>query len=271
MDRLRLRRPEYTGENRCRACTVVNAAVLLVAVAGIGVVAARPLLAVVVGVVGAAAIALRGYLLPFTPRFAPAVVAPLPGDIFVYDAPEDADALSDLDTDPAEPDAVLRALVEAGVVTTDGDHLGIAAAFEANWRDRMDALADASDDRLAATARESTPAVTAARVERTGTETFLVVTGASGSSRWIRRPVAIAEVAAVAALGDTDLPAAHLAVGADALCAFLDTCPVCGDDIVEGRLDDCCGHALGEHDPERGLACETCGVAFHRFESATHE
>ena len=271
MDRLRLRRPEYTGENRCRACTVVNVAVLLVAVTGIGVVAARPLPAAVVGVVGTAAIALRGYLLPFTPRFAPAVVAPLPGSLFSHDVPADTEALSDLDTDAADPDAVLRALVEAGVVTADGDHLGVTAAFEAEWRDRMSALADASDDRLAAAARESTPSVTAARVERTGAEPFLVVTGASGSSRWIHRPVGIAEVAAVEALADTDLPAAHLAVGADALCAFLDTCPVCGDDIVEGRLDDCCGHALGEHDPERGLVCETCGVAFHRFESAAHE
>lgn len=265
MDRPRLRRPEYTGENRCRACTVVNVAVLLVVVAGIGVVAARPFPAAVVGIVGAGAIVLRGYLLPFTPRFAPALVAPLPGSFFAHTAPADSDALADLDGDDADPDAVLRALVEAGVVTAGGDHLGVTPAFEAEWRDRMDSLADAPDDRLAAAARESTPAVTSARIERTGAEIFLVVTGASGSTRWIRRPVAIAAVAAVAALGDTDLPAAHLTVAADALCAFLDTCPVCGDDIVEGRLDDCCGHSLGEHDPERGLACETCEVAFHRF------
>lgn len=267
----RLRRPEYTGENRCRACTVVNVAVLIVAITGIGVVAARPLLAAVVGVVGVVAIALRGYLLPFTPRFAPALVAPLPGSFFAHDAPADSETLSDLDADAADSEAVLRALVEAGVVTADGDHLGVTPAFEANWRDRMDALADAPDGRLATAAREATPSVTAARVERTGAEIFLVVTGASGSSRWIRRPVAIATVAAVAALGDTDLPAAHRAVAADALCAFLDTCPACGDDIVEGRLDDCCGHSLGEHDPERGLACEACGVAFHRFESVTHD
>lgn len=261
----RLRRPEYTGENRCRACTVVNVAVLLVAVTGLGVVAARPLPAAVVGLVGAVAIALRGYLLPFTPRFAPALVAPLPGEFFAHDAPAGSETLSDLDADAADSEAVLRALVEAGVVTADGDHLGVTPAFEADWRDRMDAFADAPDDRLTAAARESTPSVTSARVERTDSEAFLVVTGASGTSRWIRRPVAIAEIAAVATLCDTDLPAAHRAVAADALCAFLDTCPACGDDIVEGRLDDCCGHSLGEHDPERGLACETCGVAFHRF------
>jgi len=265
MDRPRLRRPEYTGQNRCRACTAVNVAVLVAAVVGIGVVA-RPLPAAAVGVVGAAAIALRGYLVPFTPRFAPALVDPLPGGVFAHDAPANSDALSDLDGDAADPDAVLRALVEAGVVTADGDRLGVTHAFEAAWRDRMNALADADDDGLAAAARESTPVVASARVERPGSEVFLVVSGASGSSRWLRRPVAIAEVAAVEALGDADLPAAHLAVAADALCAFLDACPVCGDEVVEGRLDDCCGHSLGEHDPEHGLACETCGVAFHRFE-----
>ena len=263
IDRIRLRRPEYTGSNRCRACTVVNAVVLLVVVGLISVRA--PLVAAAVGVVGAAAIALRGYLLPFTPYFAPALVAPLPGRFFDHDAPAASDALSDLDDDAADTEAVLRALIEADVVTADGDRVGVTESFEAAWRDRMDPLADAPDDQFAAAARESVPAVASGRVERPGSEAFLVVSGDGRLSRWIRRPVAIAEVAAVEALADTDLPAAHLAVAANALCAFLEMCPACGDDVVEGRLDDCCGHSLGDHDPERGLACETCGVAFHRF------
>ena len=69
MDRPRLRRPEYTGSNRCRACTVVNAAVLLVVAALVGL--RSPPAAAGVGAVGAAPIALRRYLVPFTPRFAP--------------------------------------------------------------------------------------------------------------------------------------------------------------------------------------------------------
>jgi hypothetical protein len=266
LDLSRLRRPEYTGANRCRACTVVNVVVLLVVVGVVGVWA--PPLAVAVGVVGAAAIALRGYVVPFTPRFAPALVAPFPGDFFAHDTPAASDALSTVAADAADPEAVLRALVGAGVVTADGDRLGLAATFEAAWRERMDALADADDARLAATARDVVPTVTSARVERAGAERFLVVSGDERAPGWIRRPVALAEVAAAEALRDTDLPGAHLAVAASALCAFLDTCPACGDELVEGRLDDCCGDPTDGADggsPD-GLACETCGVAFHRFE-----
>ena len=266
MDRLRLRRPEYTGPNRCRACTVVNAVVLLVAVAIVGL--RSPPVAVGVGVLGTAGIWLRGYLIPFTPRFAPALVDPLPGEFFDHSGPAESDALADLDVDDADPEAVLRALADAGVVAADGDRLGVSTAFETAWRDRMDDLAAGSDDRIVAAARDASPAVASARVERTGSEAFLVVTGVDGSVSWLHRPVAIAEVAAAAALRDTDLPSEFREVAADALCAFLETCPACGDDLVEGRLDDCCGHSLGEPgaEPPQGVACATCGVAFHRFE-----
>jgi hypothetical protein len=266
LDLDRLRRPEYTGENRCRACTAVNAAVLLVAVGVVGL--RTPLLAGAVGAVGAAAIALRGYLIPFTPRFAPALVAPVPGGFFDHTAPAASDALSDVETDAADPEAVVRTLAEAGVVTADGDRLGLRETFETAWRERIDALADAPDDRFAAAARDAAPAVASARVERTGSETYLVATGESGTSGWIRRPVAVAEVAAAEALRDADVPETHLAVAASALCAFLETCPACGDALVEGRLDDCCGHssAGAGGGPPEGLACESCGVVFHRFE-----
>lgn len=265
IDLPRLRRPEYTGTNRCHACTVVNAAFLLVAVGVVG--RWMPVLAIAVGVVGTAAIALRGYVVPFTPRFAPALVAPLPGEFFDHAAPAVSEALSDVADDVTDPEAVLRTLAEAGVVSVDGDQLGLRPGFEAAWRERMDALAAAPDDRLAATARDAIPAIASARVERTGAERFLVVTGEAGGASWIRRPVALAEVAAVEALRDTEFPSTHLAAAANALCAFLDTCPACGDELVEGRLDDCCGHALdGTERTRHGLACEPCGVVFSRFE-----
>ncbi len=268
LDLSRLRRPEYTGANRCRACTAVNATILLVAVAAVGVGLSRPLLAAAVGAVGTAAILLRGYVVPFTPRFAPALVDPLPGELFDHTGPADSDALADLEADDADPETVLRALADAGIVSVDADRVAVDAGFETAWRDRMDDLAADSDDRLAAAARDASPAVSSARIERTGSDAFLVVTGTDGSVGWLHRPVAIAEVAGVAALSDTDLPPEFREVAADALCAFLETCPACGDDLVEGRLDDCCGHALGEpgSEPPAGLACEACGVAFHRFE-----
>lgn len=72
----RVRKPEYTGENRCLPCTLVNS--LVVAVAALLSSRRSRLLGVAVAAVGAAAVAFRGYVVPGTPRFAPRLVAPLP-------------------------------------------------------------------------------------------------------------------------------------------------------------------------------------------------
>ena len=71
--------PEHTGQNRCLPCTLVNA--VGVAVVAILVARRRRPLGVLIALLGAAAIWLRGYVVPGTPRFAPRLVAPLPVDI----------------------------------------------------------------------------------------------------------------------------------------------------------------------------------------------
>lgn len=81
--------PEHTGENRCLACTLVNAV-------GVAIVAGllshrRRSLGLLAALVGGTAIWLRGYVLPGTPRFAPRIVEPLPIDIGP-DHPDDLDS-----------------------------------------------------------------------------------------------------------------------------------------------------------------------------------
>lgn len=61
----RLRQPEYTGDNRCWPCTIVNLLITLALVVVVAIVS--PLAAAAVGLVGVVAIALRGYLVPGTP------------------------------------------------------------------------------------------------------------------------------------------------------------------------------------------------------------
>jgi hypothetical protein len=269
----RLRRPEHTGDGRCWPCTVVNV-VLLAALAGV-VALVAPAVAALVALGGAAAIWLRGYFVPYTPRFAPRLAALLPGDYLEHAA--STETLGDLgggDADGVDGDDLLRELLAAGVVDAAAEHLEPTPAFASAWRSEMDALAADSDDRpadadgrLVDALRETLEHVDSARIERTGSETFLVVTGADGSTAWLRRPVAIAEVAAVRALDETALSPDLRAPAAHALCAFLETCPVCEGDVVETTPADCCGHTLsGTTDGHSDvLACETCGVVFYEF------
>ena len=68
-------RPEHTGENRCWPCTALNA--LLVGTVCIAVGRRRRGLAILGAVLGAAAIYDRGYVVPYTPLFAPRLAAAL--------------------------------------------------------------------------------------------------------------------------------------------------------------------------------------------------
>ncbi|WP_135854401.1 hypothetical protein [Halorussus salinus] len=202
----RLRDPSHTGDRRCWPCTVVNSAVLLVAAA---VVARRRsrLLAAGLGAIGAAAIAVRGYLVPYTPKFAPKLVSYLPGDLFGHDdpAPDRAsrtlgatsgpDARDDSDArgDPESPDepkpaesapgasgslgdeteedageAVLAALLDRGVVVADGEAVALADEFREAWRAEMETLRARDDDQLAAALREVAPDESVVEVVESG-------------------------------------------------------------------------------------------------------
>jgi len=257
----RLRRTEHTGSNRCWPCTVVNLLVLAALVAALA--PFRPRLAVVVGVAGAAVVWLRGYLVPYTPRFAPALAARLPGNVFGH-SPRSG-SLKDVGDAGTDPEEVLASLVAADVVAADGGRVELREGAATAWQARMDELAGAPE-RLAAAAERDVDGVESARVETADSTTYLVATGAS--TAWIPEPLALAEVAAVQVLADTDLPAAQRGLGAHALCAFLDTCPACGGDVAEGAADDCCGHTVPDpgHEPPTVLACGRCGVAFYTLD-----
>ena len=258
-----IRKPAYTGHNRCWPCTVVNAVLLAAAVAAVALF--RPVAAAVLALGGSLAIWLRGYVVPYTPRFAPTLVARLPWNVFSHSPA--SDSLGDLESRDGE--AVTEALIRAGVLVVDADRLGPSDAFATAWRARMDELVDASDEVLVDAATEALPGIDDARIETAGAETYLVLSGAR--TAWLRRPVAVAELGAVKALAETELAAVHREFAAHALCAFLENCPVCGTTLVEGPADDCCGNTVPApgHESPDVLACEQCSVAFYTFEAGT--
>lgn len=260
----RLKRPAYTGSNRCWPCTVVNLVILAGVVAVIALFRLIP--AVVVAVAGLTVIWLRGYLVPYTPQFAPKLVARLPGDSFEHSAR--SDNLEDVRVREADAEDVLEALIAADVITVEGDQLGLDTEVASSWRARMADLSG-SMERLVQAAEEDLAGIDSARIEAVDGETYVVVTG--GSTAWLPEAVAVAEIGVVQVLRETELPERYRELAAHSLCAFLDTCPVCDAEVVEGPADDCCGHTVPDpsHDPPTVLACERCGVAFYTLEEAT--
>lgn len=137
----RVRNPEYTGENRCTPCTVVNLVVAVVASAAVG--ALWPPAAVGVLLVSVAAIYVRGYLVPGTPtmtrRYVPDSVLKL------FD--KDAGVGADVDFDAVDVETVL---VEVGAVEEcrDGTDLCLTDEFRAAWFDRIERQREAEMDGL---------------------------------------------------------------------------------------------------------------------------
>jgi hypothetical protein len=115
-----VRRPEYTGDNRCLPCTVVN-----VVLAGLLTAAAALVslpLGVAVATVSLAAIYLRGYLVPGTPELTKRY---LPERVLAWFGKADA---------PATPGETafdtVGFLDRYGVVVDIGDDVALAPAFE---------------------------------------------------------------------------------------------------------------------------------------------
>jgi hypothetical protein len=275
-----VRDARYTGDARCWPCTVVNLAVVAAVALALAVVDAVPFAAAAaVAVVGALATWLRGYVVPFTPRFAPRLVAAVPGGdrLFAHptapgrdrgttagDAvPADADGDGNLAVDAVDPERMLGALVDAGVLVPDGEDLHLDDAFAAAWTDRVRARRDESVDAVAAAVDDALPEATVSVEGRdAGRGPYVVVSRGDGPSlddAWLTRPVAVAELAAVEALADHDLDRATRVAAAGPIRLFLAECPACGGDVVETTTVECCGGTAGAGaSPDHVLACADC-------------
>lgn len=271
----RLRDPSYTGEQRCWPCTVVN--VVLLFVACVGVAWRRSLRsALVLAVGGTGAILFRGYLVPYTPQFAPQLVSKLPGDPFHAnaadsDASDAPDASGTLGGEPSEEagEQIVASLAEDGVLVADEETLYLADDFREAWRAEMDILRTKDDAALADALRGATPEGSVVEVVRPDDESWFVVSDGSGdpaNETWLTRHVAVAEVAAVETLADeTALDATLRAQAAAPLRTFLQSCPVCNGEVEETTAMQCCG-GPGPGGPDEVLACPNCDERLYTFQ-----
>ena len=253
-----LSEPAYTGDRRCWPCTAVNAALVGLAALLIGR-RWRRLAGVVVLGIGGLLIALRGYVVPYTPQFAPRLVDRLPVDFGVDHAPpaEPSDSLVAADN----PDQLVGVLIEAGVLTGE-EMLHLEDGFAEAWAREMDALRSKPDREVASAAAAAVPF----DAESTVSGERLLVAGQRDA--WLSRPVAIAEAAGIEALVDAGVGRETAASAVGPLRMFLPVCPDCGGPVVESTVSNCCGGTKGVYDrPDREvLACGDCEAVCYEFQ-----
>lgn len=242
----RFRRPEYTGENRCVPCTVVNAGIAAAAAAVLTVYVA-PWLGALSLVAAAAAIYLRGYLVPGTPTFTKRYV----------------------------PSWLLRRFGKAPIVATapaanGGSHRPLEAAGVLRRTDAGPVLtppfADAWDERAsschATGVTEERVAITFAAESVSRLDDTSFVLDGDTSVRWESTAALAADVAGAELLAEWtdwdsfDRDRRRTTLRALRLC--LERCPACGVDLdVEtSRVDPCCQkpHLVAES------VCPSCGA-----------
>jgi hypothetical protein len=278
----RLRKPEYTGVNRCIPCTVVNlglafgaaVAVQVAVVLTRGEASVAILGSLTVLSVSVAAIYLRGYLVPGTPwltatlfpdwllrRFDKRPERGVPVWGSVHDDPigDGFDAEATLaEMGVASGDA--QADGGTGEDRTPTDDRGLTDEFLSTWRDRV---ADAR--------RGDAPRTDLARVLDVDPDD-LSVTGQGDVfeahvdgrqiGEWNSRAAVLADVATAAVLDERTGAWDDLAVGERgrvlrAVRARLDHCPACESEIERGRAvgESCCPHVEVVR-----ATCRSCGA-----------
>ncbi|WP_418283808.1 hypothetical protein [Halorubrum sp. DTA46] len=255
----RFRQAEYTGENRCLPCAIVNVGIASVVAAAVTVLFAVELAALVFAV-SLAAIWLRGYLVPGTPeltkRYLPERVLRLFGKGREAAPPAEIDAESYL--------LAADVLIE----TPDGTEFAFAPWFESAWWSRLVELDEVADesarDGSDPVATDSTadgakaPADIAALATLTGADAeALSIDWRGGAAyaradgarigHWESRAAFLADLAADRVLADRlddweRLPLAARSGVLGALRLFVETCPTCeGTVALEERVvESCC-------------------------------
>lgn len=273
----RIRRAEYTGINRCWPCTVANGVVLSIGVV-ILTIAGRRTMAAGVALVGVVSIWLRGYLVPYTPRYAPRLLAMLPFDFGVYGDHTDRDdgSLSDTglaaggDDKTAGPtgDAIVTTLLEAGVVVPDDEEFLLQDTFRDEWRREMTRLRDRNLEGLAEEADALTEASVDAHVGRDwrGRATTVRLKGEAGHSVSLDEAVVVAELAATRALRAWIDDAGVRRAAGRPLRSLLERCPRCDGELTVSQAT-CCGEVTPPGStPTEKLVCPACDVRLFTYD-----
>lgn len=271
-----LRRPEYTGDNRCIPCTVVN--VLLAGGVSAGITGLTSL-GIGLGsfVVFAVLIYFRGYLVPGTPaltqRYLPGRVLRWFGkrSVTVDSAASvsTVDARDQSETESVDPEAVLRD-VGALAPSADGTDLRLTDEFARSWDGQIQRVA--STDVMARLGRLLGRDPDDLSAETTEDGSYVLSDGETTLTVWASEAALLADLAAARELERrypawTTMDVTTRGTLLQGLRVFLEECPACDGPLTltEKSTDLCCGLTM----ETVTLECTGCGAVLFTGRTTT--
>lgn len=254
----RVRRPAYTGENRCTPCTVLN--LLVAATLSIVLAVVSPGIAVLAFAVSVVVIYLRGYLVPGTPtitaRYFPEWVLELFGKESVAVEPDDRTT----ETDLLETCEVVEAARgdNRRLESSPARDRKLDPAFRGRWNEEIRRTRDRN---LGREAVADTFGVDADAVSAMGANGYLL--GDERLIQWPSDAALAADVAAGRELRDCcpGWDEQDVADRLDALTTIRTLrrdCPACGESLsrIRETVESCCQPSV----EVVSAFCEECGA-----------
>ena len=264
-----LRNPEYTGENRCLPCTVVNAVIALVAGVSVGLLfatfvttAAGVGAALVVLFLSAASIFLRGYLVPGTPELTKRYFPPWLLRAFGKEPESATQTQTQTRLRGNEPSGEFdpeSELIEADALEEceTGDDLCLTDEFRKAWHSEMNASNGERDGELFEILEVEHTDISLEEYENG----FRARAEGGTVGIWESEAAYEADLAAAVVLSETydgwaNLPTQDRSRLLTGLRIFLDICPECGGEPEFGSetVESCCSAR-----EVAAVSCTDCG------------
>lgn len=249
-----IRQPEYTGENRCVPCTVVNVAIAAV-LSGLVALASIPV-AIAAFLLCAGVIYVRGYLVPGTPTLTQEY---FPDRVLRWFEKEPTEFGVRIETgDEVDVETVLQ---DVGVLEDRpeiGD-LALTEAFRDEWYTEMDRLDEDEAQRVLG----ELLGIDVSRISvLPRSRSFEVKVDGDTSARWESSEALVVDMATERVLRDwvdnwTDLTVEHRSGITRGVRVYLDRCPRCEGTVTldEETVKSCCrAHSV------LASRCDDCGV-----------
>jgi hypothetical protein len=255
-----VKNPEYTGENRCLPCTVVNTLIAVAMSVAVGV-AVVPASSTVAGLaaggavfgLSVASIYLRGYLVPGTPELTKQYFPPWLLALFGK-GPAQQTSEYDSDLDPEQ------ALQDVGALEPceTGDDLCLTEEFKGEWNSEIERVKaeDASRERLLDLLDIDEGDVTFTEFG----DAFQVLLNDRAVGKWESEAAFLADLGAANVLAGRyanweEMPVGEQSQLLNGLRLFIDTCPECGGipEFGTDTVESCCStHEVA------AVACTDC-------------